>query len=420
MIFNAKGFDATWDTWLYYHNDIFYLYYLISEISPGEGFGVATSKDGVHFNDHGIQIAPSDKMVYYLGTGSVWIDPKDEKRFLCNYSEWRLDDEGKKRQNILFAWSYDLINWNKFGDDYIFRIDERYYNKYGRWDCINTYPRREGGYWGSWTATPIGMDDGGIGFVYSEDGLHWEALKPNDVRPDVAESGSFVEYEGSVYSMYGSGGMYAYKADSIIATYDQSPKNALLLKWGHSYFSRYFNCDGKILVNHHSMNGARLLNKRRYTYFAPIKEFSVDATGIQRWKYWLGNEALKGMTIDAYADLDIQKGLVFEYEINDNNLSNCFEFMIDKIGYKITIYPDGIIQFNAENAPEEWQMQHQANREIDFGIKRSVRILVRAGMLEAYINDFFLECWTMGCPEGKVMKLVNPKENLISWMMDIQ
>ena len=47
MIFNSKKYNATWDTWMYYHDNTFYLYYLITENSPGEGFGVATSKDGI-------------------------------------------------------------------------------------------------------------------------------------------------------------------------------------------------------------------------------------------------------------------------------------------------------------------------------------------------------------------------------------
>ena len=104
MIFRTKKFDATWDTWVYYHDGVIYLYYLITGRSPGEGFGVATSRDGVHFTDHGLALEASDKMVVYLGTGSVWKAPDfaQSHKFICNYSEWR-EVEGEIQQNILFA-----------------------------------------------------------------------------------------------------------------------------------------------------------------------------------------------------------------------------------------------------------------------------------------------------------------------------
>jgi hypothetical protein len=47
MIFRSDRVKAQRDTWAYYHQGTYYLYYLITEDSPGEGFGVATSEDGV-------------------------------------------------------------------------------------------------------------------------------------------------------------------------------------------------------------------------------------------------------------------------------------------------------------------------------------------------------------------------------------
>ncbi len=422
MIFRTKKFEAAWDTWVYYHDDTFYMYYLIAGKQDFlfDGFGVATSKDGVHFKDYGKKIKASDKMTHYLGTGSVWEDPNDNKRFLCNYSEYRIDDNGKKQQNILFAWSNDLINWNKFGDDYMFKVDERYYERYGRWDCINTYPRKEGGYWGSWTATPKGLEGGRIGFGYSEDGIKWTALPPNKVIPHAYESGSFIEYNGRFHAMFGADAMYAYTADDIISDYNRSTKNSMLLASRHTYFSRYFNYKDKILVNHHSMIEEKSSGSfELITYFAPIKEFTVDAEGIQRWKYWEGNDILKGKSIQSYEDMNLQTGMVFEYDLNANNLPNLFEFLIDESKYKIKINSDGSVNFNAETAPEKWQMNHEANREIDFGDLLSIRVLTRAGILELYINDYFMESWTMGCSKAENIKLISDINNIKCWQMDI-
>ncbi len=115
MFFKSKGVDAHWDTWMFYHEGTFYLFYLITEYSPGEGFGLATSPDGVTWTDHGWAIKASDKMVTYLGTGAVWKSPDFDSsgRFICNYSEWRVEEDGRQTQNIFFAWSEDLMNWTK-------------------------------------------------------------------------------------------------------------------------------------------------------------------------------------------------------------------------------------------------------------------------------------------------------------------
>lgn len=53
---NDLSFAVTsqWDTWAFQENGTFYAYYLITEHSPGEGFGVATSSDGQHWCDTSI------------------------------------------------------------------------------------------------------------------------------------------------------------------------------------------------------------------------------------------------------------------------------------------------------------------------------------------------------------------------------
>ena len=245
MIFKSDIVEAQWDTWCYYYEGTYYLYYLITERSPGEGFGVATSKDGVHWEDHGWAIRESDKNLQYLGTGAVWKAPDFEKtgRFICNYSEHRKEANGKITQNILFAWSTDLLHWNKFGDEYIFKVDDRFYDKYGRWDCIFPMLRTEGGYWGTWTATahPENEIKGIVGIGYSEDGVTWTALKPPLVEPGVGESGAFYKFGDRIYAMFGAGGaMWGYVADKVTGPYIRVEKNALLLQRGHTYFSRYF------------------------------------------------------------------------------------------------------------------------------------------------------------------------------------
>ena len=79
MIFKSDNVKAHWDTWTYYHEETYYLYYLITERSAGEGFGVATSDDGVHWHYRGWAIRESERNLVFLGTGAVWKSPDFEQ-----------------------------------------------------------------------------------------------------------------------------------------------------------------------------------------------------------------------------------------------------------------------------------------------------------------------------------------------------
>ena len=242
MLFTSKFTARTWDTWLYYHAGIMYLYYLITEEGARAGFGLATSTDGVHWKDHGWVLHASEGMQRYLGTGSVWKDPDFARtgRFLCNYSEWRL--EGKAFiQYIFFAWSDDLLHWHKYEELPAFGPDEVFYKhaeEDARWDCIWAVPRPEGGFYGYWTATPHASP--GFGFGHSPDGVDWKALEPpriewGETEPFRAiEVGAVHQFNGLYYAMLGDytpgkSGMYTFLAGSPTGPFRPVPRNFALL-----------------------------------------------------------------------------------------------------------------------------------------------------------------------------------------------
>jgi len=445
MIFKSSVVKAQWDTWCYYHGGTYYLYYLITDQSPGEGFGVATSTDGVHWTDQGWALRASDDMVHFLGTGSVWkaVDFAESGCFICNYSEWRLDETGRRTQNILFARSEDLVHWTKYGDQHLFPVDTRFYERYGRWDCIFAIPRAEGGYWGTWTATPIGRDslEGGIGLGFSRDGLHWEALPAPTIIPDTDESGAFhrlgdrngdsygayhSDRRGEVHAMFGKwgAGMLAYRANGVQGPYLQAGPGSPLLQSPHTYFSRYFEAPDGVLVNHHSMDGRRAEADRVITYAAPFKRFTVDADGIQRWRWWSGNEALKGSQVDTAAPVDLQRGVVIETSLDLGDMGNGQLAMdVDGDTCKITFATDGRVSFSNPSAPEDWQRHLAVDCDIAFGRRVSLRVLVRRGMLELYADEWFVECWTMGCPDSRRLRLLPDRGGSVDevhvWQMDL-
>ena len=47
LMFHSDAVSKQWDTWVFVENGTYYAYYLITEVSFGEGFGVGTSTDGV-------------------------------------------------------------------------------------------------------------------------------------------------------------------------------------------------------------------------------------------------------------------------------------------------------------------------------------------------------------------------------------
>ncbi len=419
MIFKSDTVAAQWDTWCYHHDGTYYLYYLVTE-HTGEGFGVATSKDGVHWKDHGWAVRQSEKNTYYLGTGSVWKSPDFEKtgKFICNYSEHRKDETGRRTQNILFAWSTDLIRWHKFGDEKMFKVDTEHYKKYGRWDCIFTMPRAEGGYWGTWTATGVQIS-GTVGIGYSEDGLNWKALPPPVVEPGVWESGAFYRFGNRIHAMFGAGGMWAYSADKVAGPYARAKTNALLLTKGHTYFCRFFPTPDGVLVNHHSMTGEKHTGRliRDDTYVAPLKRAAIDKEGILRFKYWQGNEVLKGEVVEVAArpspglvtmtgSLDFGKGIVVEGTVRLPKSTEDEPVGVnvepDDGCYVVRMLDGGSVELGTvDKSGGNWQKRHQANRQWDFGEEVSLRLLLRRGMMEVYLDNHFMECWTMGCPNAK-------------------
>ena len=309
-----------WDTWLYYHEGVHYLYYL-HETSGAcfDGMSVATSTDGVHYSEVGSIIEKRDD-AEWLGTGSIW---RAGDRFVLNFSEQR-----NGVQAIFFAVSDDLIHWQRLGDEYRCDPDPRWYDNTptGRWDCIWAIPRPGGGFCGYLTARPWSHTPGltyeSVGKVESEDGLHWRAAEPPQIdwgewpRMDLGEVGA-IERIGERYYLivgaYAAGdlgnrhdvdvlgrlpGMYVYVGDSPEGPFQADTGAYRLLATNvivapmATYFARFYPTPGGMLLNHHSISRANV------RWLPPLKRVVVDGAGHLRLGYWEGNDAAKGKPID--------------------------------------------------------------------------------------------------------------------------
>ena len=284
----SRATGRMWDTWLYFRDGTYFLYYLANCGRSWDNVSLATSPDGVRWLEHGVILRKRPDAVW-MGTGSTWRSPvfdRDHKYYL-NFSEWR-----GNQQTIFFAESTDLVHWKRLTDEYEFGPDARWYNvndgNNSRWDCIYTLPCESGGLYGYWTATPRNETQGRFGFGESADGVKWRSLPPPVVHDvGAGEVGAVERIGDKYYMMFGTGGMMVtLVAEEPDGPFRPAEKNFRLLS-GHTYFSRFFPSPDGLLVNHHS------IARDGGVFFAPLKATQVDEQGTLRLTWWRGNEKLK-------------------------------------------------------------------------------------------------------------------------------
>ena len=451
MIHKPQKIHAMWDTWLYYHKGMYYLYYLTMGSTEkqgmhGQGVAMSSSQDGVHWNELGV-VMPKDEEATGLGTGSVWKSEDFEQsgRFIMNYSSWF--DWCIQSQHIRFAESTDLIHWQKLGPDYALHADPQWYETYpeyaeARWDCIYTIPRPGGGRYGYWTARL--KERVGFGFGESLNGKRWTSLKPPIVEDvDCGECGA-VEKIGDTYYMLYHGGKLTLVANAPEGPFRPAERNRELLKSKSAYFTRFFPTPDGLLVNHHSMSLAgfpeggnvyQWTNRQGLIWCAPLKRTVVDNQGTLRLGYWEGNDELKGRRLELYpADhtppsgsrlsmfsnrFDVQHGIVLEGIVElptsgDSTPNGLYIESTNDQGTAILVGPAGITEFGTMPADgSEFQAEDRIDREMTFGKTSRFRLLLRNTLLEFYLDDLLIQCYSLRYePTGRFGIISDPPSRL--------
>ena len=214
----------------------YYLYYLAKARANGTTSpwpAPPTASTGIEIG----RVLAKGRGVTWMGTGSTWKSPHFpiDGQVLYKFSEWR-----GPRQTIFFAESKDLVSWTRLGNEYEFVQDERWYERNGRWDCIWTIPRAEGGLYGYWTATPKAETGGRFGFGETLDGIAWKALAPPKVSGvGEGEVGAIEKIGPKYYMMFGTGGlMVTLVADRPEGPFVAAGKNSATP--GRAYLLRTF------------------------------------------------------------------------------------------------------------------------------------------------------------------------------------
>jgi len=419
-----------WDTWLYLHQGDYYLYYLAKSRSQWDNISLARSPDGVHWKEIG-RVLSKARGVTWMGTGSTWKSPGFEKdgKFFMNFSEWK-----GPRQTIFFAESKDLVHWTRLGNEYEFVQDERWYERNGRWDCIWTIARPGGGFYGYWTASPKAETGGRFGFGETLDGITWKALPPPKVSGvGEGEVGAIEKIRDKYYMMFGTGGlMVTLVADRPEGPFRAVTKNFRLLA-GHTYFARFFPTPEGLLANHHS------IGRDGQVYFGALKATVLDDEGTLRLGWWPGNEKMKRQSIDvsppasgnaAIALLkntfDVQQGVILEGTLRlpgtaDSGRRGLFIECGKNSGVAVLLDSRGAAELGPLQADGTgFKAEKRVDREVRFGQSHRFRLLLKQSLIEFYLNDVLIECFSLpGQATGRIglIPAADSKSmtNLMAW-----
>lgn len=421
MFYKAKALETgnMWDTWIYLHDGTFYLYYLAKSGEQWNNISLATSPDGVQWKEHG-RILTKGEGVTWMGTGSTWKSPNfaNDGKFQINFSEWK-----GPRQTIFFGESTDLVNWTRLNHVYEFKQDVRWYEPNGRWDCIWTIPRPGGGLYGYWTATPKPETGGQFGFGETVDGVSWKALKPPKVYGvGGGEVGAIERIGNKYYMMYGAGGaMVTLVSDKPEGPFRAAKKNFRLLS-GHTYFSRFFPVDDALLVNHHS------IARDGEVYFGTMKEAILDDDNVLRLKWWKGNENMKNKAVDVKPSsnnlgimmlentLNVHQGVILEGEMimpetKESPFNGLYIECEENQGSAILVGFNGVTNLGRIQADgSSFESEKKVDREMIYSKQTSFRLLLEHSLLEFYLDDIMIECFSLPANATGQIGLIQGRE----------
>ena len=312
--------ERMWDTWIYGHGGVYYLFYI--RISPGgqrwDGVSLARSTDLLHWEEVG-PVLEKHADALWLGTGMV---VRVDDRFIMNFSEER----PAKHQVIGFAESNDLQSWRRLATE--LRPDPRWYEAepedsaepVPRWDSLGVVevPGRAGGRFlaticANTRSGPRG-GSGVLGLAESDDAVHWRCLPPasESMRIPNYEVPEYVRFGDRWYVLFAtnspaanrfdplagnSGGTYYVVSDRPEGPFVAPPGDGLLQGtraeqwwWMNTYVGRPLRVGDEWLYYHHWSSRHDSPN----AWVGPPKRLVERGPWQLGLDYWDGCEQLKG------------------------------------------------------------------------------------------------------------------------------
>ena len=316
-----------WDPSCFVFRNVTYCYSMYSALEDASFYGygfLATSPDGVHFNDRGPinEEAPGVQwykcFVHLLSAGNASSPPL----FVMDHGMGGGGNDGSHDpdnrgcpfggQCLRFLSSINLLNWTYM---YTMHPDPRWYNTGGRFDHMYidaVGAAAGGGFVGFPVATPLGSPAPGV--MTSPDGLNWTLGMPlaiawGDITPAGFEVGG-VEYIGGRWWLIGGGVAYGVNGYSMYVLrggtdasaptsepFEPVPGGYRLSGTSRGWcitalaaFARNYDGGPTLVSNYMTMS---LVNSgRANVWMLPLRLPVVTPAGTLALHWWPGNAAL--------------------------------------------------------------------------------------------------------------------------------
>ena len=458
MVFKPET-GSMWDPTILWHDGQYYAYMMYDTEGDDAYCLLATSPDGVHWEDQGKIISEHERTdgasffkCFVVQAGN---------KFIMNHGVGRFEGKHQLPQDTMrFFQSTDLRHWEYIATTH---PDARWYLQ-KRWDHMYMLPKEEGrteaGFWGYVVAVPKeGVDLPAM--MESKDGLHWEVLPPaktewGDVSPrNHFEYGGCERIGGKYYLI---GGASAYNGHKGYATYTligdgpcgpfRPDAEAYRLSGNTgehlTWLASWVRAKGELLIANYSL----LQHGQPGPCMLPLRKPVVDSGGHLRLGWWNGNEALKGDRLqvdqqrveleggvksDRYevrylADhFDLAQGLILEGRITARTVANSgsaaakpvagFVFeekpgqaMSVQLGIgpvkgrethigRLTTDADGKMTFSSEDVTGKGCATVTG---LDDGREHRFRLLCRWELIELYVDDLLVQTYTHEWGSGRV------------------
>lgn len=270
-----------------------------------------------------------------------------------------------------------------------------------------------------------------------------------------------------------SGGMYALVADRQTGPFRLDPRQGPLLVSSpnhYTYFSRFYRCGAELLFNHHSI--ARVgdianTTPKLGTYFAPLKAVHCDSDGLLSVHWWTGNNALFGseqpVMLENYSQIGLQPDqeqmhegkliisspagglavLPIHYDFSHGTILEADLTLMAPLGTLGTLSGIGLFVEGSESYTgtlliaestgqfavgtyNGYAFKAEDSKALPFapGGSMNWRLLVRDVFVELYINDVFVQCYTLAHkPGGRIGFVIESGtgvvENIRVWQMSL-
>lgn len=425
MIYKPKKGQIK-DCAIYYKDGKYYLFSMYHKENSNEFNNVwlAISRDGVNFSDYGCVVEDFPAPVWAMKVYAI------DDGFMMNSGSFGADGN----QSVLKFWySKDLINWEY--KEELDVISPKIHGKNIRLDCMYVIHENSKYY---------GYATGQFGYLTSDDGVHWSAypqridyapLPPYNVALGGFEVADCIKFNDKYYMFcggfghlgYNGYGVYIYKSDTPDGIFKPHLPNYRIngtsKRWVNIW-ERFFEAEGEILANNYTYDGYSYENGN--VWLPPIKKLASDEMGLHL-EWWQGNQKMIGKMYASQDELIANNGkaLVFDQSGDSLAVSETIPIKENTVAeFQLVLEENDFIEYSSggfylkENETEGTAVVFDTygktsifavregkkvvlDDEIAFGSTAPywleggktyhVRLLIRGGMYEIYIDDKYLQ-----------------------------